>query len=295
MAVDLDGRTVGIVRVAASRDTPHLTDDGAVLVRDHEGMRAADEATVRALVERGERGAGAARERQHTLALIEDAMRTPEKIPGDAPILDPDSYGHDEPLEFIVRGTPVTVTPEVQARALTSAAADLAAAQAIPLLVDPDAVAHRVSTTVDGRAHGVYCTAERGEAPIFADMAIDAGGVVAARLAERRQRDGTVTAEGLIDEVLLPLLRTVSGTLDGLGATGRALVDLEIRGAADLAIEWTPDLADVLRAEELLDEDRLMLAGELTLSATDGDLGRLAERWTRGLARAAGLPAWEPS
>jgi hypothetical protein len=293
-AVEVDGRTVGIVRVAASSDTPHATTDGAVLVRDHEGASPADAATLRALVERGERGDAAARGRQYGLALIEEAMRTPEKIPGDAPILDPDRYGHDAPLELIVRGTPVTVTAEVRHRAVTGDAADLAAAQAIPLLVDPDAVAHRVSTTVDGRAHGVYCIAERGEAPIFADMAIDAGGVVAARLAERRQRDGTVTTAGLIDEVLLPLLRTVSGSLDGLGATGRALVGLEIRGAADLMVEWTPELTDMLRSEELLDEDRLVLDGELRLPAGAGALEALAERWARGLARAAGLPAWEP-
>jgi hypothetical protein len=293
-AVEVDGRTVGIIRVAASHDGPHAIADGTVLVRDGDGMRPADAATVRALAARREQGDAAARERQYGSELIEDAMRTPEKIPGDAPILDPDSYGHDEPLEFIVRATPLTVTRDVQRRALTAAAADLAARQAIPLLVDPDAVAHRVSTAVEGRANGVYCTAERGEAPIYADLAIDAAGVVAARLAERRQRDGTVTPAGLIDEVLLPLLRTAAGTLDGLGASGRALAGLEIRGATDLMVEWTPEHSDVLRLEELLDEHRLVFGGDLGLPAGDRDLQALGERWTRSLARAAGLPAWEP-
>jgi hypothetical protein len=55
-----------------------------------------------------------------------------------------------------------------------------------------------------------------------------------------------------------------------------------------------PELVDVLRAEELLDEDHLLLDGELHLPADPDDLEALAERWTRGLARAAGLPAWEP-
>jgi hypothetical protein len=221
-------------------------------------------------------------------------MRTPGKLPGDAPILDPDSYGHDAPLEFIVRATPVTVTPELSASVVTARGAQLAAAQAIPLLVDPEAVAHRVATVVEGRVHGVYCTAERGGAPVFADLAIDASGVVAARLAERRQRDGTVTAAGLIDEVLLPLLRTVAGTLEGLDARGRAFVDLEIRGTADLVVEWEPEVSDVIRIEELLDEDRLLIDGELQLPTGPSDLQDLAERWSRGLARAAGLPAWEP-
>jgi hypothetical protein len=117
---------------------------------------------------------------------------------------------------------------------------------------------------------------------------------VAARLAERRQRDGTVATSVLVDEVLLPLLRTVSGTLHGLDATGRALVQLEIRGATDLMIEWT-DLTDVLHIDELLDDHRLLLDGELVLPAGDADLAALAERWARALARAAGLPAWEPS
>jgi hypothetical protein len=222
-------------------------------------------------------------------------MRTPERLPGDAPILDPDHMGHDAPLELIVRATPITITRTTSAKVLTQEAADLAAAQAIPLLVDPDAVAHRVATRIEGRARGIYVTAERGEAPIFADLAIDAGGVVAARLAERRQRDGTVTATGLIDEVLLPLLRTVSGTLDGLDATGRALVQLEIRGATDLMVEWAPDVTDVVHIDELLDEHRLVLDGELLLPAGDADLESVAERWARALARAAGLPAWEPS
>jgi hypothetical protein len=288
-------RTGGtVVRVAASADTPHVTADGKVLVRGTEGTEPADGAALRALVERGERGSAEARERQQGMVLIEEAMRTPERLPGDAPILDPDHYGHDAPLEFIVRGAPVTVTPELEATALTRGAADLAAAQAIPLLVDPDAVAHRVSTTIDARAQGLYCVAGRGEAPIFADLAIDAGGVVAARLAERRHRDATVNTEALVDEVLLPLLRTVSGTLDGLGATGRTLLSLEVRGAADLVIELTPDLVDAVRAEELLDDDRLLFEDDLALPAAPGDLAALAQRWARGLARAAGLPAWEP-
>jgi hypothetical protein len=284
----IGGRTVAVVRVAASSDTPHATTDGAILVRGHDGMSPADAATVRALVERGERGDAEARERLHGRPLVEDAMRTPDRLPGDAPILDPDSYGHDAPLEFIVRGTPVTVSREVAAAAVTADAARLADAQAIPLLVDPDAVAHRVATQVDARPGGVYCTAERGGAPIFADLVIDGGGVVAARLAERRQRDGTVTADGVIAEVLLPLLRTASGTLEGLGATGRALLELEIRGTGDLMVEWTDEVTDAVI------DDTLVLDGELELAASPADLQALAERWARGLARAAGLPAWEP-
>jgi hypothetical protein len=284
-----------VVRVAASADTPHTTPDGTVPVRDHDGIALADGAALRALVERGRRGDATARERRHGSTLVEEAMRTPERLPGDAPILDPDHYGHEAPLEFIVRGTPVTVTPEFRAAAVTEAAADVADAQAIPLLVDPDAVAHRVSTTIDARAGGLYCVAHRGEAPIFADLAIDADGVVAARLAERRRRDATVSTAGLLEEVLLPLLRTVAGTLEGLQATGRALVGLEVRGAADLVIELDADLADTIRAEELLDEDRLLLDGSLALPVGAGDLEALGERWARGLARAAGLPAWEPS
>ena len=293
--VHVAGRTIGVVRVAASADTPHVTGDGRVLVRGHEGTEPADAGTLRALVARGEAGVAAAHARLHSLPLVEEAMRTPERLPGDAPILDPDHSGHDAPLEFIVRATPVTVTGALAAAALGRTGADLAAAQAIPLLVDPDAVAHRVATHVEGRARGIYCTAERGEAPIFADLAIDAGGVVAARLAERRRRDGTVAAAGLADEVLLPLLRTVSGTLEGLEATGRAVLELEIRGATDLVVEWTPELTDVVHMDELLDDDRLLLDGELALPAGADDLQDVAERWARGLARAAGLPAWEPS
>jgi hypothetical protein len=283
-----------VVQVAASADTPHALADGTVPVRDHEGLGMAGGATLRALLERGEAGRADARRRQRTRPLIEEAMHTPDKLPGDAPILDPDSFGHDAPLEFIVRATPVTVAPELPTAVLTEDGARLAGSQAIPLLVDPDAVAHRVATVVEGRINGVYCTAERGGAPVFADLAIDAGGVVAARLAERRQRDGTVTAAGVIDEVLLPLLRTVAGTLEGLEAGGRAFVDLEVRGAADLVVEWEPELSDVVRLDELVDEDRLLVDGELELPAGPADLQELAERWARGLARAAGLPAWEP-
>jgi len=293
--MDVAGRTIAVVCVAASADTPHMTADGTVPVRDHDGIRPADAAALQALVERGRHGEADASRRRGGLQLIEEAMRTPERLPGDAPILDPDHHGHDAPLEFIVRATPVTVTADLARRAVSEEAASLAARQAIPLLVDPDAVAHRVSTQVDGRARGVYCVAERGEAPIFADLALDAGGVVAARLAERRRRDGTVTSSAVHEEVLLPLLRTVAGTLEGLQATGRALLGLEIRGIADLAVEWPPDLVDVVRMDELVDEDRLLLDGDLALPASAEDLEELAARWTRGLARAAGLPAWEPA
>jgi hypothetical protein len=49
-----------------------------------------------------------------------------------------------------------------------------------------------------------------------------------------------------------------------------------------------------LDGANLIDGHRLQIGGDLALPATDEDIQRLGDRWTRELARAAGIPMWEP-
>ena len=171
----------------------------------------------------------------------------------------------------------------------------LAAAQAIPLLVDPDAVAHRVATTVDGpRPRRVRAPAERGEAP--SSPTSRSTRAASSRRGSPSAASGTAPSPPPASSARCSCRCCARSPARSRARRDRARArrQLEIRGAADLVVEWTPELTDVLRIEELLDEDRLLLDGELGCppgARPQGAGGALDAR----LARAAGLPAWEPS
>jgi hypothetical protein len=89
-------------------------------------------------------------------------------------------------------------------------------------------------------------------------------------------------------------VETASDVLAALDGYGRAAVGLELRGAADLTVQWTPRTLGQLDPSDLLDDHRLEIGGDLLVPATNDDIAELADRWLRELARAAHLPLWEP-
>ena len=297
LSVPVGEHMIGIVRVAESSDTPHVTSDGVIYVRNPGGkQRVTDH---RDILEMARRGVEQARERtaarQYGLPLIEAAMTTPADIIGDR--LDDEKVSRLRPLlQWIVRGAPYTVTGSFADRALSAATAALAEAQVTALAGEIAPAPFAAGVTVEARARGLYCIGGRRlPQPRHVDMAIDAGGVVAARTAWRRTEGDQLLLRFLAEDALTSSIRAVADTLAALDGYGRAAVGLELRGALDLLVQWDAGRIGILEAPALTEErQRLYIGGDLAVPASDQDVSELADRWTREIARAAGLPMWEP-
>lgn len=292
VTVPVGDKTIGVVRVAESSDQPHITSDGVIYVRESGGKkRVTAHGDLLQMARRGEEARAAAAVRQYGLPLIEEAMRTPERVYGD-------QTGFDDELapllEWIVRAAPYTVTGAFVDRALSSTAADSAAANVGGLFPRPDAEPHVVAKDVEARARGLHCVGTQWGAQWYADLAIDAGGIVAARSATRRNYSVLLCAT-LAADTFQPLIRAIADVLGDLDGYGRAAIGLEVRGATDLRVQWGAGKTGTLGADDLVDGHRLHIGGDLAVPADDDDIKELADRWARELARAARLPIWEPA
>jgi hypothetical protein len=238
-------------------------------------------------------------------------MQSPGSVLGDEPNV-------EQPLpllEWIVYATPYTVTGTFADRALSQAIADDASGSIADLVqqtanaTDEYAVmAGRanlaIGTRIDARARGLYCIAGRDYLRQHTDLAVDAGGVVTARIAYRHDPRDVIVLDSIAEERLRPLVVAVARLLRELDGYGRADVGLQVRGTHEvrgndrITVHWAADgqarrQSGVFRRDD--PSGHLWIGGDLTIPATPDDITELVERWTRELARAAGLPAWEPA
>lgn len=161
-----------------------------------------------------------------------------------------------------------------------------------------------IGTRVDPRARGMHCVAGRDYLRQHTDIAVDAGGVVAARVAYRHPLEDSVVLQVIADERLRPLVVAVTRLLGSLDGYGRVDIGLEVRGTQEVRgnerkrAAWAaPDEAPQHRfgVFPANPNPHLWVGGELAVPATPDDITELVDRWTRELARAAQLPAWEPA
>jgi len=110
---------------------------------------------------------------------------------------------------------------------------------------------------------------------------------VAVRTATPRN-DGVLSLPPHAPAVLAPLIRAAATTPAALDGYGRAAVDLEVHGCEGLTVQESANLIGVVR------QHALCIGGDLAIPASDEDIDELAQRWVRELARAAGMPLWEP-
>lgn len=132
VSVDVDNTTIGVVRVAESSDTPHITSEGVIYVRNPGGKhRVTDHRDILALARRGEDARVEAERRLYGLPMVADAMKTPERIFGDGPS-QPDELG--QLMEVLVRASPYMLGGAFADRALSSTLAERARDVAVSLV-----------------------------------------------------------------------------------------------------------------------------------------------------------------
>jgi hypothetical protein len=290
IAVDVGAKRVGVVHVAESSDTPHITREGVIYVRNPGGkQRVTDHRDVLALARRGETARIDAEGRLYGLPLVADAMRTPDRIYGD----NPSTRG---PLqEVIVRATPYTIAGGFADRAMSAQIVEQVNQVAVSLVPPPrlpQPMQQSPQAHVEARARGVYCQAGRTGTLAHVDAVVDAGGVIALRIAERGD---PVAANMVLTGSLRPLIEGATSLLGALDAYGRAAIGLEIRGAADLMVALDVGQQGRVNPADLLDGDTLRVGGDIAAPTAAFDIDELEGRWMRELGRAARLSAWEPS
>jgi hypothetical protein len=248
------------------------------------------------MARRGEEARERAARHLYGLPLVEAEMGASDPLPGvEASAADGTTLTH-----WIVRARPLTVPAVFSDRALRQSTGQAAAERVSQLVPGDPRFPGQRGGSYQARARGVYAsalsvisTAQR------ADVVIDAGGVVAARLTVRRDR-GILGLDALSHAVVRPLLRAVAETLVDLDALGRALISLELHGGAGMAVSVDAggQQMGVLDADALLrlgGSDSFRADGEIALPADDDEIPELAERWMRELGRAAGIALFEPA
>ena len=286
---ELDGKTVGVVRVIESSDTPHIVrKTGALYVREPGGRQPIrDHQTLTALAQRGEAARERAAERMRTLPMISEALQTPTELPEDRVWSLPAEQELPPVLEMIVMAAPLTLSAAFADRALSKTTTDWAS-EAVTRLwgLSPEKMGPHW-THPDAHARGFVVEGQMKGLPRLVTLAIDAGGVVAVRTAKRRE-GGTFLVRTLAEHNLPTMLGVIRDTLSHLDAHGRALVELRLRGIQHMQVQGGPNEVSYPK------QDSLHIGGELPVPATDDDVRGLAERWAREFGRAAKLPHWEP-
>jgi Putative DNA-binding domain len=287
-SVKIDGKPVGVVRVAESADTPHIVaGTGALYVRLPGGKEpVTDHRTLLEMARRGEEAIARAQGELYGLPLVEAELARMDRLPGQVPVgvLDPPRV-----LEWVIRARPLTVPGHFADRALTEKTGRAGAKRIAALL--PPASPQR-GAGCSARARGVCASALDTDPPAQADLVIDAGGVVAARFASYR-RVG-VSYHDSMAQLLEPQLHVVAETLGDLDAFGRAVVGLELRQAGDLTVGTAGQSVGQLDPRTLQD-GALRMGGEIVVPAEADDVRDVVARWLRELFRAAGLAEFEPS
>lgn len=319
--ISVDGALLGVVRVPRSPLAPVLaTATGVLFERGAGGKeRIGRIDRVRELVARREderRHAEARLGAPSTLPEIDRRLGVPSSIP-------PRSTGR---LSVLVRATPVAFDPRAfEPVALGKDAAADAAALLPDLLT---AFGQRAYGNVRHHLRHADVHAapmQRGfvmttqldlnlgygdRLRIGATVVADAGGVVGVKLFReqtlKQQLHKGFSASALRDEWLLPVLDFLASQILAAYVSGPLLFDLWIRGLSDWELTW--DLAPVAQTQRQFGQDAArswIQAGaeaectldELRRARVEGSLHpfiEVAGRWSRDVAREAGIAVYEP-
>lgn len=278
----LDGVKIGVIRVLESADTPHIVvGDGSVPIREPGGLRRIQShAELLELAKRGEQARRDARERLHSLPY---ALSKIEPAPRETKTLDltPD------PRQFVVRLAPLT-RPEGFADRLLATQFGREAREASRELFDaptPPNPAYRESEGRFDQRGFTFTTTQAGMGERTSVIA-DAGGILATRIEFPDAQSTTIRPE-LTEETIASLLMAAAKLFRGLGAQGRAIGHVLVRGFEGVG------LTHQRAGSGLVPSNHIQIGIEVTLPPDNDELSEVAHRAVNELARAAGLEAWQ--
>lgn len=278
----LDGMKIGVIRVLESADTPHIViGDGSVPIREPGGLRRIQShAELLELAKRGEQARRDARERLHSLPY---ALSEIEPVPVEAKTLDltPD------PRQFVVRLAPLT-RPEGFADRLLATQFGREARETSRELFDAPAPPNPAYRESEGRfdQRGFTFTTTQVGMEGRSSVIADAGGVLATRIEFAHAQSTTLLPE-LVAETVESLLSAAARLFRGLGAQGRAIGHVLVRGFQGVG------LTHQRAGSGTVPSNHIQIGIELTLPPDKGELSGVAHQAINELARAAGLEAWQ--
>ncbi|MFL5912365.1 MAG: helix-turn-helix domain-containing protein [Gaiellaceae bacterium] len=217
----LDRKSLVIIRVFESSDTPHLLrKTGAVPIRTPQGTKpVVDQGLLLQLARRGEAALETARNRLAT-DLIATELGTPDR---------PDIVGVSDAEPYvIVRAALVTPPPHFASWALSQAAPATAVSAANEIARILGIQLSPVDTETTSRGRGVSAGWRAGfHVPVGARVTIDAAGVVGARLV-RGRGTGAVSLHAIKGDYVSPLMLGVGDVLRLAEAYGRSVWRVDI-------------------------------------------------------------------
>jgi hypothetical protein len=279
---ELDNVRIGVIRVFESADTPHIViGDGSVPIREPGGLRRIQShAELLELAKRGEHARRDARGRLHTLAY---ALNEIEPVETESTSLDLTP----KPRQFVVRLAPLT-RPEGFADRLLAVQFGREAREVSRELFDappPPSPSHRQSESGFDQRGFKFTTTQIGVGERTSVIA-DAGGLLATRIEFAHVQSTTLRPE-LVEETIESLLAGAAKLFRGLGAQGRAIGHVLVRGFQ--GVELTHQRA----GSRAVPRDQIQIGIELTLPPDQGELSEVAHQTVNELARAVGLEAWQ--
>jgi hypothetical protein len=273
------GVEIGVVRVYASAETPHLTQDGRIVVREPGGIRpVSHRSELDALIARGIGRAEDATARLPSQGLA-DILEAPELAGADA-------FERPVHREWILRASPLGLDDGFGRRATSDGAVSAARRIVETLMPAVHGEPSDEWTDVITRPPGWLARRTRLGDAAAASLAVDPAGVVAGLVRERGVRS-VINIRPLVGETIVPLLGAATTLLAELGAAGRVVCDLHARGFDDVVIQQVPH-------HVALDGRTYSSRQQHILSAADdvADLGEAAMELALDLARGAGLPVF---
>lgn len=276
---DIGGKTVGLIRVFGSAETPVLVRaTGAAYTRDAGGKHPIDDhRTLIELSRRGDQARQFARERLTSLPVVIRSLDPPDK-PKEPRILE---HPPSDPaaLRGIVRAAPVTVLPHFSDWAISEVGANSLygiAADRVPRgLGGEEPVLH---TEPYGRGVTVWGD---GGYPNQARwiLVADSGGVVGVSHAISKMGGDMIDRASLRRDLIRPLVEAASQLLLDAEALGPAVVDL-----------WVcfPEGLQIHRAERSI-SGNVHCSSELVIPAEEQERAELAKQFEREIGREAGM------
>jgi schlafen family protein len=276
----LDGKSIVVVRVFESADTPHIVrGTGAVYTRTSKGKEPiTDQGVMYQLARRGEAARREAQGRLGGLDLVRLVTRPPALT------------GQVREITLHVRAGPYTVTPQFSDWAISDggAAAIHEHAEAlaqkfrrwqnpVPIALEPH-----------GRGASISWRLVDHHNELHATLMVDSGGVVAGRLASPGDENH--------DRYQIPELETVRDRLERLvHAVAGPLADAEAYGRVAWDMIHSRPVGMPLIGGSRTPPSFLYASADAVVPFEDSDLNELVSLWMRHLARESGLEQWEPS